>query len=57
MLIGGESESSSKQEAGVPCREGLHARYQTELIPTAAGQMPGPDDPQGPFLPRVSISL
>lgn len=41
----------------VPHREGLHERYQTELTATAAGRLPGPDDPEGPFFPRVSMIL
>lgn len=28
-----------------------------KLIPTAAGKRPGLDDPEGPFLPRVSKVL
>ena len=41
----------------VPPREGPHTRYQTELIPTATGRLPGPDDPEGPFFPRVPTIL
>lgn len=41
----------------VLCGEGLHAVSQTEVIPPAAGERPGPDDPESPFLAGVSTIL